>query len=196
VTLKRLSSDSQIRGKFESETCLSLRKLHLPARLTLELGFCSLTLPSLACNSDSGVLSMSTKNSSAISRREFARRAVFVSAAASLSPADLLTAESAAEAVPPLQTPSTPKLSAQSQAEVESRIQAVFAQYGSHLSDAQKADLRRLTAESQAVLDRLRAYATENGDGPGLYLKPLIEREKKPSPKPTPSKPASKPKNS
>ncbi len=138
---------------------------------------------------------MGTKNSSAISRREFARRAVFVSAAASLSPADLLTAESAAAAVPPLQTPSAPELSAESQAEAESRIQAVFAQYGSRLSDAQKADLRRLASEGQAVLDRLRAYSTENGDGPGLYLKPLIEREKKPSPKPAASKPASKPKS-
>jgi hypothetical protein len=139
---------------------------------------------------------MSTKNSSAISRREFARRAVFVSAAASLSPASLLKAESAAAALPPLQTPSAPKLSAESQAEADSRIQAVFAQYGSHLSDAQKADLRRLANEGQAVLDRLRAYPTENGDGPGLYLKPLIERERKPSPKATSSKPASKPKNS
>ena len=139
---------------------------------------------------------MGTKNNPGISRREFARRAAFVSAAASLSPASLLTAESAAAAVPPLQTPSAPKLSAQSQAEADSRIQAVFAQYGSHLSDAQKADLRRLANEGQAVLDRLRAYATANGDGPGLYLKPLIEREKKPSPKATPSKPASKSKNS
>jgi hypothetical protein len=139
---------------------------------------------------------MDTKNSSAISRREFARRAAFVSAAASLSPAGLLTAETAAAAVPPLQTPSAPKLSAESQAEAESRIKAVFAQYGSRLNDAQKADLRRLANEGQAVLDRLRAYATENGDGPGLYLKPLVEREKKSSPKPAPSKPASKPKNS
>jgi hypothetical protein len=139
---------------------------------------------------------MTTKNSSAISRREFARQAAFFSAAASLSPASLLTAESAAAALPPLQTPTTPKLSAQSQAEADSRIQTVFAQYGSHLSDAQKADLRRLATEGQAVLDRLRTYPTENGDGPGLYLKPLIEREKKPSPKPTPSKPAKTPKNS
>ncbi len=139
---------------------------------------------------------MGTKNNSGISRREFARRAAFVSAAASLSPASLLSAESAAAAVLPLQAPNAPKLSAQSQAEADSRIQTIFAQYGSHLSDAQKTDLRGLANEGQAVLDRLRAYATENGDGPGLYLKPLIEREKKPSPKPTPSKPASKPKNS
>jgi hypothetical protein len=95
-----------------------------------------------------------------------------------------------------LQTPSAPKLSAESQAEADSRIQAVFAQYGSRLSDAQKADLRRLASEGQAVLDRLRAYPTENEDGPGLYLKPLIEREKKHSPIPKTSKPASTPKNS
>lgn len=138
---------------------------------------------------------MGVKNSSAISRREFARRAVFVSAAASLSPADLLTTKAAA-APAPLQAPSATKLSAESQAEVESRIQAIFAQYGGRLNDAQKADLRRLATEGQASLDRLRAYATDNGDGPGLYLKPLLEREKKPSPMPARAKSAGGPKNS
>jgi hypothetical protein len=139
---------------------------------------------------------MGAKNSSTISRREFARRAVFASAAASLSPADLLAARSLAETTPPLQTPGTPKLSAESQAEMESRIQAVFAQYGSRLSDGQKADLRRLAAEGQAALDRVRAYAISNGDGPALYLKPLLEREKKPSPVRARSNPAGVPKNS
>jgi hypothetical protein len=33
---------------------------------------------------------------------------------------------------------------------------------------------------AQPPLDRLRAYPLENGDGPGLYLKPLLEREKNP----------------
>lgn len=126
---------------------------------------------------------MSAKNGSAISRREFARRAAFVSAAASLSPAELLTRDSAAAATPPpaMQTPAStgPKLSPESQAEMESRLQAVFAQHGSHLSDAQKSDLRRIAADGQAALDRLRAYPTDNGDGPALYLKPLMEREKK-----------------
>lgn len=126
---------------------------------------------------------MSAKNGFAISRREFARRAAFVSAAASLSPADLLTRESATSVTQPLQTPapSGPKLSPESQAEMESRLQTVFAQHGSQLSDAQKSDLRRIAAEGQAALDRLRAYPTDNGDGPALYLKPLIEREKKPA---------------
>ena len=64
---------------------------------------------------------------------------------------------------------------------MESRVQAVFTQYGSRLSDAQKSDLRRIAADGQAALDRLRAFPTDNGDGPALYLKPLIEREKKPA---------------
>ena len=128
---------------------------------------------------------MSAKNGSAISRREFARRAAFVSAAASLSPAELLTRDSAVASTPApamqTPTPSGPKLSPESQAEMESRLQAVFVKYGSRLSDAQKSDLRRIAAEGQAALDRLRAYPTENGDGPALYLKPLMEREKKPA---------------
>jgi hypothetical protein len=139
---------------------------------------------------------MGNKKESAISRREFTRRAALVSAAASLAPADLLRAESSVPAVPAQQPANAPKLSPESQAEVESRIQMIFAQYGKRLSDAQKTDIRRLATEAQAPLDRLRAFATENGDGPGLYLKPLMEREKKHSLMPEKPKPASAPKNS
>jgi hypothetical protein len=137
---------------------------------------------------------MINKNDSAISRREFARRAAFVSAAASLAPSNLLNRESIASPLPAQQPANAPKLSPESQAEVESRIQSIFAQYGNRISDGQKADIRRLATEAQPPLDRLRAFVTENGDGPGLYLKPLIEREKKPSP--TTPKPASATKNS
>jgi hypothetical protein len=139
---------------------------------------------------------MGNKNDSAISRREFARRAAFVSAAASLAPANLLRSESSAAPLPAQQPASTPKLSPESQAEVESRVQSIFAQYGKRLTDAQKADIRRLATEAQPPLDRLRAFASDNGDGPGLYLKPLMEREKKPSLMPAKPKPASAPKNS
>lgn len=131
---------------------------------------------------------MGRKGDSAISRREFARRAALVSAAASLAPANLLGREPA-PALPAEQQPSTtPKLSPESQAEVDSRIQAILSQYGTRLSDAQKTNIRRLATEAQSPLDRLRAFATTNGDGTALYLKPLIEREKKSAPKPaTPS---------
>jgi len=137
---------------------------------------------------------MANQSDSAISRREFARRAALVSAAASLSPSDLLRSESLAATRPTPQAANAPKLSPQGQSEVESRIQAIFAQYGNRLTDSQKADIRRLATEAQPPLDRLRAFATDNGDGPGLYLKPLVEREKKPSS--TPQTPANAPKNS
>ena len=139
---------------------------------------------------------MGNKSDSAISRREFARRAAFVSAAASLSPSNLLSSESIAAALPAQQPANVPKLSPEGQSEVESRIQAILARYGNRLSDAQKADIRRLATEAQPPLDRLRAFATDNGDGPGLYLKPLMEREKKPTLKPAASRSATVPKNS
>ncbi len=141
-----------------------------------------------------------------ISRREFARRAALASAVATVAPATALTATSSplnghapVEAADRLsaaakdggllrnpasdasqQTPELAKLSPESRAEVEARIQAIFAQYGSRFSEEQKADIRRLCAVAQPSLDRLRAYALENGDGPALYLKPLVEREKNP----------------
>jgi hypothetical protein len=139
---------------------------------------------------------MGNKNDAGISRREFARRAAFASAAASLAPANLLTSDSSAVPLGAQQPTNTPKLSPESQKEVELRIQSIFAQYGSRLTDAQKADIRRLATEAQPPLDRLRAFATDNGDGPGLYLKPLMEREKKSSPMPATPKPASPPKSS
>lgn len=128
---------------------------------------------------------MASKIGSAISRREFARRAALASAAASLTPAELLTkTPAAATTLPPsAQTSGAPKLSPESQAEADSRVQAVFSQYGSRLSDAQKTDLQRLAAEGQAMLNNLRAFSTDNADGPALYLKPLMEREKKPASK-------------
>jgi hypothetical protein len=79
------------------------------------------------------------------------------------------------------QPASIPKLSAEGQAEAEARVQAIFGQYGSRFSEAQKADIRRLCFLAQTPLDRLRAYSLTNGDGPALYLKPLVEREKKPA---------------
>jgi hypothetical protein len=139
---------------------------------------------------------MGNKKEFAISRREFARRAAMISAAASLTPANLLGSEIPASARQAKQPPNLPKLSPESQTEVESRLQAILNEYGSRFSDVQKADLRRLCTNAQPALDRLRAYATENGDGPALYLRPLMEREKKPSPMPATAKPANAPKKS
>ena len=122
---------------------------------------------------------------SRISRREFARRAAIASAAASLAPATALATPvpHAVPVTPPAEPPQAadlPKLSPEGHAEVEARIQSIFSQYGSRFSDGQKTDLRRLCNLAQPPLDRLRSYALANGDGPALYLKPLVEREKNP----------------
>jgi acyl transferase domain-containing protein len=122
---------------------------------------------------------MNGQKSSAISRREFARRAAIASAAASVVPAKILVAEKIVATAESQQNPPAPKLSAESQTEAEARFQGIIGQFGDRFSDDQKADLKRLCYLAQPPLDRLRAFALENGDGPALYLKPLIEREKK-----------------
>ena len=151
------------------------------------------------------------KASKDISRREFTRRAALASAVASLAPAEAVagvaspqtvqhpnsTAPAASQAATPtqpsqaVQAPNLPKLSAESQAEADARLQAILAKYGSRFSDDQKADLHRLCVMAQPQLDRLRAYNVDNGVSPALYLKPLVEREKKPPTPPVPSRPAS-----
>jgi hypothetical protein len=126
---------------------------------------------------------MNGKKSSKISRREFARRAALASAAATLAPANLISSEAVGPLSPAQQAPTLPKLSPEGQAEVEARVQTILSQYGSRFTEAQKTDLRRLCTLAQPPLDRLRSYAIENGDPPALYLKPLVEREKKPAPR-------------
>jgi hypothetical protein len=124
---------------------------------------------------------MDDKSSSLITRREFTRRAAIVSAV-TMVPAGVLATDSPSVALPTAQAPGGPSLSAQGQAEAEARYQAILAVYASRFSETQKGDLRRLSYAAQEPLDRLRAYTIENGDAPALYLKPLIEREKKPEP--------------
>jgi hypothetical protein len=132
-----------------------------------------------------------------LSRREFARRAALGAASTSLLPLRELVPPTAASESPhpaqsPAQTPANaPKLSPQSQAEAEARHEAILAQYPDRFSDAQKSDLKRLCVALQPSLDRLRAYAIDNADQPALYLKPLVEREKKPVTRPAASPGAS-----
>jgi hypothetical protein len=122
---------------------------------------------------------MNGVNGSPISRREFARRAAIVSAA-SLVPATALPVRAANPESLVEQAADKNSPAPEHQAESEARYQAILGVYGSRFSETQKADLRRLCSTAQETLDRLRAYPLENGDGPSLYLKPLVEREKKP----------------
>jgi len=117
-------------------------------------------------------------NLKGISRREFATRAALgaVAVASPLPPAAIDALSAPASQQPPA---NAPKLSARSQVEAEGRYQAILARYGDRFSDAQKADLRRLCFVLQPQIDGLRAWPVANSDGPALYLKPLVEREKK-----------------
>jgi hypothetical protein len=117
---------------------------------------------------------------SKVSRREFARRAAFVSAAGTLAPVEsLLGAQASSSSNNSELPPGFPKLSPQSQAEAEARFEAILREYPSRFSDAEKKDLRRLCYVIQTPLDHLRSDAIENGDSPALYLKPIVERERR-----------------
>ena len=123
---------------------------------------------------------MNEPRKSKISRRQFARRAALLSASASIAPGASVFADTLQ--TPPAQEPASthPNLSAESQAEAEARYQQILSQYGSRFSTEEKTSLREMNLVTQASLDKVRAFSLENGDGPALYLKPLVEREKKP----------------
>ena len=133
---------------------------------------------------------VSSSKASAISRREFARRAAMASAAAAMSPALIVPATELGAGIPGPQQPSAGKPSPSAgQMEYEARVSATFALYGQRLSEDQKKDILRLQKALQPQLEALRAYSLANGDASALHLKPLIEREK-----PAPAKPATPPK--
>lgn len=92
---------------------------------------------------------------SRVSRREF----VVASALASLVPLQLDASEGGG----------TPQNA--TNAEVEARIQWIFAKYGSRLTDEQRADIRRIITSGQGGVDAMRAYALDNSIAPATRFK-------------------------
>lgn len=123
---------------------------------------------------------MKNKNATTLSRREFAQRVAMLSATASLVPAEVMLPKASATPAPQAQQP-TPKLTEAGQAEAEARYQQIVSLYSDRLDEAQKSKIKRMCAELQPSLERIRSFNLENGDAPALYLKPLVEREKKPA---------------
>jgi hypothetical protein len=117
---------------------------------------------------------MSQSGKTAITRREFARRAALAGAAATLGPAPAPGRDTtpAQDAVSDAKTGPPPL-------EASLRVQTIVAISVRRFSDDQKADLLKMSSVAQKSLDRLRAYQVQNGDDPALYLNPLMEREKK-----------------
>src|SRR6476661_8349002 len=88
------------------------------------------------------------------------------------------------------------KLSASAQAEVEMKVASIFRKYGDRLSDEQKTDIRRIMAESQEGLEKMRAFKVENSDQPAdsfhayrAEAKPGMAKEKPAVTKPDQAKP-------
>jgi hypothetical protein len=111
-----------------------------------------------------------------LGRRQFALGAAAVATTALIPKGNALTidalAQAAATNTQPLDSQSLEaktkaamaKLSPS--AEVEMKVASIFRKYGERLSDEQKADIRRIMAESQEGLEKMRAFKLENSDQP------------------------------
>ena len=112
-----------------------------------------------------------------LGRRQFALGAAAAATTALIPKGNALAIDTLAQAPapnPPVEAQSLDqktraamaKLSASAQAEVEMKVASIFRKYGDRLSDEQKADIRRIMAESQEGLEKMRAFKLENGDQP------------------------------
>jgi hypothetical protein len=101
-----------------------------------------------------------------------------MAAAAIALPTELAAQQQKPPSKPPSETPAPvkppetegPKLSEAAKKEVELKIQWVMERYGTRLSEAQKADVRKAVASTQEGLESLRAFAIENWDEPATVL--------------------------
>src|SRR5579859_7278407 len=125
-----------------------------------------------------------------LGRRQFALGAA-AAATSALLPGDLLaqTAVSTdqstdAQSLDKKTRAAMAKLSASAQAEVEMKVASIFRKYGDRLNDEQKADFRRIMAELQEGLEKMRAFKLENSDQPAdafrAYRHEAKPRQQKP----------------
>jgi len=117
-----------------------------------------------------------------VGRRQFAFGAATVAATALIRPSQAIAQSDPAKpaATVDQQTQAAmAKLSTQAQAEVEMKVTEIFRKYGARLSAEQKADIRRIMAETQEGLEKMRAFALENGDQPADAFRAYRREEKK-----------------
>lgn len=115
-----------------------------------------------------------------LGRRRFALGAAAVATTALIQPSQVVS--QAATASPTPQNPSSAgwldqqantalaKLSPQARAEVEMKFAEVIRKYGDRLNEQQRVDIRRVLAETQDGLEKMRNFALENGDQPAAVF--------------------------
>ena len=111
-----------------------------------------------------------------ITRRNFATGAA-MAATAALLPTKEIWAEN--QAPMQAQPSAMDKLSPGARAEVEAKAREIFRKYGSRLTDEQKADIRKVLAETQDGLEKMRRFALDNGDQPASVFKFTAEERAK-----------------
>ncbi len=115
-----------------------------------------------------------------VDRRRFTLGAAAVATTALISPSHALEQAQTAGSSTPVSAleektrAAMQKLSPTAQAEVETKVSSIFRKYGSRLSDEQKADIRRAMAETQDGLEKMRAFALENGEQPATVFHPHL----------------------
>jgi hypothetical protein len=114
---------------------------------------------------------------SKLTRREFARAAAAAAAGATLLPRRIHSAEPSS--APPQPAPPAPakKLSPAGQAESDARMKMIVARYGARLSEAQRSELQRMSADAQLLLEAVRAFPLDYSDEPAhIFLAPRKHR--------------------
>lgn len=113
-----------------------------------------------------------------MSRRRFAFGAAAAATTALFTPAEAI-GQAASSAASPQSQPvdqqaaaAMAKLTPTGRAEAEMKVAEIFRKYGERLSDEQKADIRKVMAETQThdALEKMRAFALENGDQPATIF--------------------------
>ena len=113
-----------------------------------------------------------SQSSSRMTRRRFALGAAVAATTVFLPGGEVSAHELSEASNPPVQQPSSStKLSPDAQAEVEMKVKEIFRKYGKRLNDEQRADIRKVMAETQGGLEKMRAFALENGDQPATVVK-------------------------
>jgi type IV pilus biogenesis protein CpaD/CtpE len=102
-----------------------------------------------------------------LTRRRFTLGAA-VAATVALLPAGEAQAQSTATSQ--AEAEAMKKLSPQARAEVEVKISEIFRKHGSRLSAEQKTDMRKVMAETQDGLEKMRSFVLTNGDQPATAL--------------------------
>lgn len=111
-----------------------------------------------------------------ISRRKFTMGAAVAATAVLLPGGEAQAASPLAEQA---QSETATKLSPGARAEVDMKVKEIFRKYGSRLSDEQKADIKKVMADTQDGLEKMRSFVLTNGDQPAAVFQLYREGENK-----------------